>query len=240
MKKWIFSIALSLCFSFCCATYSEDTAALVTAQKQQIITPQTALTRLERGNARFASGHAIDIDYLKKARLTATGQHPFAVILSCMDSRVPPEVVFNQPIGNLFVTRTAANVINSGILGGLEFATKVSGAKLIVVMGHDSCGAIRGACENVKLGNLTSLLNKVQPAIDKTVTQYKKRECQNRQFINDAAKNNVLYVMKIIPKQSPVIRELMKTGQVEIIGAMYDLSTGRVSFFNKNTFMNKS
>lgn len=224
-------VILSL-FSLLPVAYGVKDPALVTASIQQSMTPDDAIARLKRGNERFYSNKLQKVDYLKKAKLSASGQHPVAVVLSCIDSRVPPEIVFNQAIANIFVTRTAANVINSDILGGMEFATKVAGAKVIVVMGHDSCGAVRGACENVKLGKLTQLLDKIQPAINSTTHAFKKKECNNPAFIDQAAQANVLAVVKMIPEESSVIRELVNSGQVKIVGAMYHLQSGKVTFLN--------
>lgn len=208
-------------------------APVLTAKAQSQLTPDQVLKMLKAGNARFVKGDRVKGDLIKSAQLTANGQHPGAVILSCIDSRVPPEIIFDQNIGNVFVTRVAANVINKDVLGGLEFATKAAGAKLIVVMGHDSCGAVKGACEQVKMGNLTHLLDKVQPAILQTKAQFGGHiECGNPKFIDAAAKNNVIDVMKMIPKDSPVIARLVKSGQVKIIGAMYHLHSGKVTFFD--------
>ena len=230
MIRFIF---LSLLFTvlFNSTTFAQSEEPLITASIQKKLTPDEMLQRLIRGNQRFIDHKRLPTDMIKKAQLTAKGQYPGAIILSCIDSRIPPEVVFDQSIGNIFVTRVAANVINSDVLGGLEVATRAAGAKLIVVMGHDACGAVRGACENVKLGHLTQLLNKIQPAIEQAKATLGKQNCNSEPFINTAAADNVRNVVKMIPKESPVIQQLIKEGKVKIVGAMYHLNTGKVEFF---------
>lgn len=219
---------------FTTASYAEYHAKLVTQAIQQNLTPNQVLDRLKKGNTRFVKQKTHHIDYIKKAQITAAkGQHPAAVILSCIDSRVPPEIIFDQAVGNIFVTRLAANVSNNDVLGGMEFGTKLAGAKLIVVMGHDDCGAVRGACLNVKLGKLTQLLNKVKPAIAQTKKQYGKLACKNPKFIDTAAANNVRNVVANILKNSPIIRKMIHSGKIKIVGAMYHISTGKVSFFDE-------
>ncbi|OGT39494.1 MAG: hypothetical protein A3F12_03010 [Gammaproteobacteria bacterium RIFCSPHIGHO2_12_FULL_38_14] len=225
-----FLITIFIC-SYALFSYALE-SPLITAAMQNKMTPDDALHRLQLGNQRFVKGKPLETDFIKKAQLSASGQYPVSVILSCIDSRVPPEIVFDQNIGNVFVARAAANVISDDVLGGLEFATQVSGAKLIVVMGHDACGAIRGACENVKLGYLTQLLAKIQPSIRQTTTNLGKKDCQSAQFINQAAAENVRHIVKMIPEKSQVIRQLVKEGKVKIVGAMYELHTGRVVFLN--------
>lgn len=234
MKRIVILLSLLFVaqFVYSVEIYAAKNAPLVTASIQQQLTPDQVLQRLKLGNERFVKQQQTPTDYIKKAKLTAKGQHPAAVVLSCIDSRVPPEIVFDQNIGNIFVTRVAANVINQDVLGGLEFATQVAGAKLIVVMGHDSCGAIRGACENVKLGHLSQLLAKIQPAIKQTTTSFGKKECNNSQFINMAAANNVRNVVKMIPEESPILRQLVKEGKLKIVGAMYHLNTGKVTWLS--------
>ena len=148
----------------------------------------------------------------------------------CIDSRVPPDIIFNQNVGSIFVTRVAANVINKDVLGGLEYATQVAGAKLIVVMGHEDCGAVKGACNNVTLGNLTQLLNKIQPAIREATITLGKKDCHSEKFINVAAEDNVRHVVAMIPIESLVIRKLQHAGKIKIVGAMYHLKTGKVTF----------
>ncbi|OGT39951.1 MAG: hypothetical protein A3E81_02205 [Gammaproteobacteria bacterium RIFCSPHIGHO2_12_FULL_36_30] len=214
----------------CSAILAEVHTPLVTKTIQKKFTPDDALQRLIRGNERFVNQKQHKIDFLEHAESTAQSQHPIAIILSCIDSRVPPEIIFDQNVGNIFVTRVAANVIDKDVLAGMEYATKVTGAKLIVVLGHGSCGAVKGACEKVELGHLTQLLNKIQPAISDATKTFGKKECNNSKFINAAAEDNVKRVVKLIPMQSPLIQELVKTDQVKIVGAMYHLRTGKVTF----------
>lgn len=221
------SVLLSL---NCLNVWGEIHAKLITAPLQQKLTPDDALNRLITGNERFTQNKRHKINYLKIVRLSAQSQHPIAIILSCIDSRVPPEIIFDQNVGNVYVTRTAANVINKDVLAGMEYATKVTGAKLIVVLGHQSCGAIKGACENVKLGNLTQLFDKIQPAIQQTEKKFGKKDCHDSQFINLAAENNIKNVIAAIPKESAVIQQLLNEHKVKIVGAMYNLSTGKVVF----------
>jgi carbonic anhydrase len=228
MKRILFFALLLLAVNSAC--FAEVHAKLITAPLQQKMTPDDALHRLIIGNERFVQNKRHQIDYLKKARLSAPSQHPIAIVLSCIDSRVPPEIIFDQNVGNIFVTRIAANVINPDVLAGMEYATKVAGAKLIVVLGHQSCGAIKGACENVKLGHLTQLLNKVQPAIAQTEKTMGKKDCQSPHFADLAAENNVREVVASIPKESPVIRQLAEEHKVNIVGAMYEIATGKVLF----------
>jgi carbonic anhydrase len=207
---------------------------LITASVQKKLTPDQMLNRLIQGNNRFINQQPLPADMIKLAQLTAKAQYPGAVVLSCIDSRISPEVIFDQNVGNIFVTRVAANVLGNDVLGGMEFATQLAGAKLIVVMGHDACGAVRGACENVKLGHLTQLLAKVQLAISQAAKIWGHKDCNSEKFINKAAAENVHNVVKRIPQQSPIIRNLVKAGKIKIIGAMYDLYTGKVTFFNKS------
>ncbi|PIZ03369.1 MAG: carbonic anhydrase [Gammaproteobacteria bacterium CG_4_10_14_0_8_um_filter_38_16] len=196
------------------------------------LTPDNVLNKLIKGNTQFVQNHSEKINYLKQAKLSQKSQHPIAMVISCIDARVPSDIIFNQHVGNIFVTRIAANVINKDVLAGLEYATQVVGAKLIVVLGHDDCGAVKGACRNVKLGNLTQLLNKVQPAIQQATQHFGKKECDHEKFINWAAKDNVRHVVAMIPQQSIVIQKLIQSGKVKVIGAMYHLKTGKVTFFN--------
>ena len=205
---------------------------LITQVMQKKLTPDEALQRLIVGNQRFVNHQQLPIDFIRKAKITAAGQYPGAVVLSCIDARVPPEIIFDQSIGNIFVTRVAANVISSDVLGGLEYATAVSGAKLIVVLGHDSCGAVKGACENIKLGDLTPLFSKIQPAVRQATIEFGKQDCNNPQFINTIATDNVRNVINMILQESPIIRQLVKQGRVKIVGAMYHLTTGKVTFLS--------
>lgn len=205
-----------------------------TSQTNKSMTADKGLQMLKDGNIRFLSGQSKGRDLLKQAKLTAAkGQYPFAIILSCMDSRGSPELIFDQGIGDVFSTRLAGNVLDADQLGGMEFATKVVGSHLIVVMGHTRCGAVAGSCGGVELGSLTQLLQKIQPAVDavKKARNTDKLDCANTAIVDDIAKQNVLNVMQDIKNQSKIISDLVASGEVKIVGAMQDLRTGEVTFF---------
>jgi carbonic anhydrase len=189
-----------------------------------------ALSRLVAGNKRFSSGHSRVHPYLSQVHATASGQHPFAAVLSCIDSRVGPEIVFDQGIGDLFSMRVAGAVADEDALGGLEYATKVAGARLIVVLGHSHCGAVKGACDGVRLGNLTGLLARIKPAVDAVPASVAPRDSTNDAFVDQAARENVRLAIRTIREKSPVIAALEKSGDVRIVGAMYDVETGKTEF----------
>lgn len=190
-----------------------------------INTPEDALAELKKGNQRFIEGKLTNTDYMQQIEHTKSDQHPHSLILSCLDSRIPPEIIFDQGIGNIFVARVAGNIEDPNILGSMEFATKVKGTKLIVVMGHNKCGAVKGAVDNAELGNLTQLVNQIKPAItgDKSNTEL---------MVDETAKNNVKMTIADIQRESPVISELVENGNVKIVGAFYDLTTGKVVFID--------
>lgn len=189
-----------------------------------IHTPDEALAELKEGNQRFLNNKLINTNYKEGIEQTKADQHPHSLILSCLDSRIPPEIIFDQGIGNVFVARVAGNIEDPNILGSMEFATKIKGTKLIVVMGHNKCGAVKGAVDNAELGNLTQLVNQIKPAItgDKSNADL---------MLDETAKNNVKMTISDIMKGSSVISELVNNGSVKIVGAFYDLTTGQVSFF---------
>lgn len=189
------------------------------------------LQTLVEGNARFVAGKPREHDYQAQILDTKKTQAPSTVVLSCMDSRSIPELAFDKGIGSVFTLRVAGNVINQDILGSMEYATKVVGAKLIVVMGHTNCGAIKAACKDAKLGNLTDLLQDIRPAVKTVESNVQNAECTDKTFVDQIAKQNVLNMIHAIPVQSPIIAELLKNNEVKIVGAMYDVSTGKVSFF---------
>lgn len=195
------------------------------------MTPQQALAELKAGNARFASGHPLARSPLTDVKTTAAGQFPFAVVLSCLDSRVPIEMVLDRGIGDIFSARVAGNVLEDEILGSMEFGCKVAGSKLIAVIGHSNCGAVKGAIDNVDLGNLTALLARIKPAINQVPAGAEERDSKNLQFVDKVAEANVRLVMAQIRERSPVLRELLDQGKIELVGGMYDLSTGRIHFF---------
>ncbi len=202
-----------------------------TKEEQAAMTPQQALAELEAGNARFVAGRSQVRNLPAKVRATASAQYPFAVILSCLDSRQPIEIVFDQGIGDVFSARVAGNVLNNDILGSMEFACKASGAKLIAVIGHSNCGAIKGAIDDVQLGDLTGLLDKIKPAIDAVPDDGQPRTSKNPEFVDKVAEANVHLVMQQIRERSPVLRQMLDEGKIGIVGGMYDLSTGNVRFF---------
>jgi len=195
------------------------------------VSADAALAQLKAGNARFVAGQSRKHDYPAQVKATAGGQHPFAAVLGCMDSRVGPELVFDQGLGALFSVRVAGNVADLDALGGLEYATKVAGARLIVVLGHTHCGAVKGACDGVELGNLTGLLAQMKPALDAVPASVTPRDSKNDDFVGRVARENVLLSIRNIREKSPVIAELEKAGTVKIVGAMYDVETGRAEFF---------
>jgi carbonic anhydrase len=193
-------------------------------------TPAAALERLVAGNERFVSGAGLDHDYLAGVKATAGGQKPFAAIISCLDSRVPPEIVFDQGIGDIFVGRIAGNFVDTDLLGSLEFATAAVGAKLIVVLGHTDCGAVKGACDNVELGNLTQTLSNISPAVYSVPGFEGARTSANAEFVSAVTHANVDLNVKNITERSQVIADLVAQGKVKIVGAVYDVATGKVTF----------
>lgn len=204
-----------------------------TKETQDQINPQLAKKALIEGNTRFVSGQQADRNLMKQVDQTSTGQYPFATVLSCIDSRVSSELIFDQGIGDIFSVRIAGNFVNEDILGSMEFACKLAGTKLIVVLGHTACGAVKGACDHARLGNLTTLINKIEPAVE-AVTEPKDenlRNSANIDFVNEVAKTNVHMTIENIRKSSPVLKELEDTGEIEIVGGMYDIKTGEVTFY---------
>jgi carbonic anhydrase len=206
-------------------------STVTTKDTQESMTPQQVLQSLKEGNERFTSGQMKNRDVLAQAQNSATFQHPVAVILNCMDSRTSPEIVFDQGLGDVFAIRIAGNIQNSDILGSMEFGTQLMGSKVIAVIGHTSCGAMRGACQHAELGNLTSLLAKIQPAVKTAIKEQKTSDCKQASLVDQIAQDNVHLVMKQIQADSPVIAKLVKEGKIIIVGGMQDLSTGKVTFF---------
>lgn len=189
-----------------------------------IHTPDEAILELKDGNNRFLQNKPINTDYKSQIDHTKSDQHPHSLILSCLDSRIPPEIIFDQGIGNIFVARNAGNIEDQNILGSMEFATKVKGTKLIVVMGHNHCGAVKGAVDDVELGHLTQLVNQIKPAIVQNEDK--------KLMLDETSKNSVKRTINDILKLSPVIEELVKKNQVKIVGAYYNLENGKVTFFD--------
>lgn len=209
-----------------------------TQETQASITPKRALEILKEGNVRFLDSLTVDRDLLKQINQTRDGQWPFAAILSCMDSRTSAELIFDQGLGDVFSIRVAGNVVNTDILGSLEYACKAAGSKLIVVLGHTKCGAVTGACNHVELGNLTSLLSKLQPAIYeiKASNKFKVTTGDNPEFVQSVSDMNVRRSVKAIIERSTVLERLLNKEQIGIIGAMYNVETGKVEFFD-DTFV---
>lgn len=200
-----------------------------THESQASITANGAIKKLQDGNKRFLENKMRNRDYALQAKTTAKeGQAPFAVILSCMDSRGSPEILFDQGIGDIFSLRVAGNVINNDIIASLEYATKVIGSKVIVVMGHTQCGAIEAACKNVQLGNITALLSQIKPAV--TQVRGSQSSTCDQQIVDRIAKQNVINVVNSIPKESELISDLLNQGKIKIVGAMHNVKTGRIDF----------
>jgi carbonic anhydrase len=203
---------------------------VLTAEEQRALTPDMVLQNLKDGNRRFVNNNVTARDHSAMVRDASKGQYPKAVILSCLDSRIPVEDVFDKGIGDLFVARVAGNFANTDILGSLEFGCKVSGAKLILVLGHESCGAIKGAIDNVKLGNITSMLANIKPAVVESQDFKDEKTSANSAFVDYVAKNNILNTIEIIRRKSPILKEMENKGEIKIVGAFYSLKTGEVTF----------
>ncbi len=199
---------------------------------QSALSPKQALTILEEGNERFVQNLRANRNLLQQVNETREGQFPFAIVLSCIDSRVPAEMIFDQGLGDIFSVRIAGNFVNEDILGSMEFACKVAGSKLIVVLGHSSCGAVKGACNNVELGNLTGLLKKLKPAVDAVETSGE-RNASNADFVQKVADKNVELTMALIKEKSPVLKEMLEDGSLGLAGGMYDVSSGEVEFYHQ-------
>lgn len=195
------------------------------------MTGDQALQLLKEGNRRYQKHQFSPRDFEKERQATSSGQHPFAVILSCIDSRLPTEIIFDQGIGDVFNVRIAGNVVNEDVLGSLEFACKLAGAKLVLVLGHTSCGAVRGACDRVKMGMLTGLLEKIKPAVMAVKTPPAVlRDASNAEFVNEVARKNVSLTMEHIIRESNVLKQMLESDEVKMTGAMYDITTGIVDF----------
>ncbi|HTJ52954.1 MAG TPA: carbonic anhydrase family protein [Cyclobacteriaceae bacterium] len=203
---------------------------VLTAAEQQALTPDMVIQSLKDGNVRFKNNNLTSRDHSSLVRSAASGQFPKAVILSCLDSRIPVEDVFDKGIGDLFVARVAGNFVNEDILGSMEFGCKVSGAKVILVMGHESCGAIKAAIDDVQLGNITAMLTKIKPAVINSQSFEGSKTSKNDAFVEYVAKNNVIHTIETIKLKSPILKEMSDKGEIKIVGAYYDLKTGQVTF----------
>ncbi|MCK9480474.1 MAG: carbonic anhydrase family protein [Bacteroidia bacterium] len=204
---------------------------LHSTKDQNTMSPQDAIEILQEGNIRFLHNLQTDKKLLKQVNDSKDGQWPFATILSCIDSRTSAELIFDQGLGDIFSIRIAGNVVSEDVLGSMEFGSKIANAKVVVVLGHTNCGGIKGACDNINLGNLTGLVNKIKPAIEKEKTVLQNRTSENLEFVNKVSALNVFHVMEEIRKQSPVLAELENAGKIKICGAMYDVATGKVNFY---------
>lgn len=204
-----------------------------TQETQAAITPDMAISMLKEGNARFVANKAADRDLLEQVADTSSGQYPFATILHCIDSRVSAELLFDQGIGDIFSIRIAGNFVNDDILGSMEFACKLAGTKAIVVLGHTACGAVKGACDDAKLGNLTTLISKLKPAVAavESPSDPNERTSKNIDFVNTVAEKNVYMTMDNIRNRSAVLREMEDNGEIHIVGGMYDIKDGSVTFY---------
>lgn len=209
---------------------------VITKEDQNKLTPDIILKELIAGNRRFQSGKSTTRDHSEQTRKAAFGQYPKAVILSCVDSRVPVEDVFDQGIGDLFICRIAGNFINEDILGSIEYSCKVAGAKVVIVMGHQHCGAVKGAINNVVLGNITGMLAKIKPAILKSQDFNGEQSSKNEDYVKHVCKNNVVIAIENIRIKSPILKEMEENGEIKIVGAYYDVSSGTADLFNQTVF----
>lgn len=229
MKKLTSIAAISLVVLATSCT----TSTVMTKESQTALTPKEALGKLQAGNERFATGRSLSRNLPSQVKATSGGQFPFASVVSCLDSRTSTELIFDQGIGDVFNARVAGNIVNEDIIGSLEFASKAVGSKVILVVGHTKCGAVMGACDKVELGNLTGLLNKIQPSVAATRTTVgEARNSKNMAFVDRVAETNVRKMVKAICERSAILRDMEKKGEIMIAGAMYDLETGRVSLLN--------
>jgi carbonic anhydrase len=218
-----------------CASTTADSAkqapnsAVTTAADQKATTPDEALARLLSGNERFVAGKSLQHNYPAQVKATSTGQYPYAIVLACIDSRSAPEIVFDQGLGDLFVPRIAGNYANPDILGSMEFAAAVAGAKLILVLGHTECGAVKGAADDVKLGNLTTVITAIKPAAEDVKDVTGPRTSKNHEYVLELTEANVLRTVTTIRANSPTLADLERQGKIKIVPAMYDISSGKVT-----------
>jgi len=202
-----------------------------TKKTQDELTPELALDILKEGNERFVNNIKAHRNLLQQVNETSSGQFPFASILSCIDSRTSAELIFDQGLGDIFSIRIAGNILNKDILGSMEFACKIAGSKLIVVLGHTKCGAIEGACNNIVMGNITALLSKIKPAIEQETETTTERNGNNKSFVKNVTQNNVFITVQKIKEQSSILIEMEQTKQIKIIGGLHDIDSGKVFFY---------
>ena len=212
------------------AVNSRVPGLVTSAEELKALSPDTILQRLKNGNKRFTENNVTARDHSKRVMATTSAQYPKSVVLSCLDSRIPVEDVFDKGIGDMFVARNAGNIINDDVLGSMEFACKISGAKLIVVMGHSGCGAIKAAIDDVKMGNMTAMLGKIKPAVRMSKDYQGEKSSKNTEYTNEVGRKNVLHSIELVKKKSPILRKMLESNQIKIVGAYYEIKTGKVSF----------
>ena len=210
----------------------------LTKEMQAAIPPGLAIELLKEGNKRFVNNLKVNRNLLQQANETSDGQHPFAVILSCIDSRTSAELIFDQGLGDVFSVRIAGNIINEDILGSMEFGCKVAGSKIIVVLGHTKCGAVKGACDHVEMGNLTALLTKIRPAVDDENSVIENRNSGNAEFVEKVSTINVKRTVQAIMERSTILKEMIEAGQIGIVGGTHDITTGEVTFYQDTLIIN--
>ncbi len=203
---------------------------VLTSDKQSKLTPDEIINDFKEGNKRYSENNLTNWDFSSKVRKTADGQYPKAIVLSCVDSRVPVEYVFDQGLGDIFVARIAGNFVNEDILGSMEFACKISGSKVIMIMGHESCGAIIAAVDDIKLGNMTPMLTKIAPAVKMSQNFEGEKSSKNDEYVSYVCENNVINTIKNVRAKSPILKEMEDKGEIKIVGAVYSVSTGKVEF----------
>lgn len=214
---------------------SREYSPVMTAEEQAGLTPDEVLRSLKEGNRRFRSDEMIDRDLRNQVAASATGQFPKAVILSCVDSRVPVEMIFDKGVGDLFVGRVAGNFVNQDLLGSMEFGCRMAGSKLIVVMGHERCTAIQAAIDDVQLGHLTPMLEKINPALERSRGFYGDQTSANGEFVTHVSRENILHTINTIREESSILHDMEASGQIRIVGALYDMDTGEVRFLDDRT-----
>jgi len=241
LNTFVFALAILSTFTLTAqmeqGTIEIDRSAILiedvlTAEEQAALTPGDVLLQLRAGNERFVRSDLTARDHSFQIRETADAQYPKAIVLSCVDSRVPVEDVFDKGIGDIFVARVAGNFVNPDILGSMEFATKVSGAKLVLVMGHENCGAIHAAIDGVELGNITTMLENIKPAVEMSTKSTGERTSKNRLFVHEVVENNVYQNINRIKEDSNILKEMFDKGEIDIKGAVYDMDTGVVIFLD--------
>jgi carbonic anhydrase len=213
--------------------HSHDMKAdVLTKEAQAALTPEKVIDMLKEGNERYVKNNLTPKDLKAQVKKTSGGQFPEAIILSCVDSRVPVEYVFDRGIGDIFVARVAGNFVNEDILGSMEFATKVSGSKVILVLGHEHCGAVKAAIDDVELGNITPMLTKIKPAVEKNADYKGDKSSKNAEFVHMVCESNIHHTIDQIRLRSPIMKEMEEKGEIMIVGGIYDLDTGKVEFLN--------